>query len=85
MLNLKLVLDSGDPTIRYIWKSVDTSIKGKKIDIDTKVVSNYPAVKSPIIIAVKPLINSVILVVLSHLRSLLRILIIIIFFISDCY
>lgn len=58
-VKLKVSSDSGDPTIRYTWKSVDTSIKGKKIDIDTKVVSNGPAVKSPIIIAVKPLINSV--------------------------
>jgi len=58
-IKLKVSSDSGDPTIRYTWKSVDTSIKGKKIDIDTKVVNTGTIVKNPVIIAVKPLINSV--------------------------
>ena len=56
-VKLKISADSGDPTIRYTWKSVDTNIKGKKIDIDTSVTSKGNRIVSPINVEVKPLVS----------------------------
>lgn len=57
-IKLKVSADSGDPTIRYNWKSIDTNIKGKRIDIDAKVTSKGDVIVSPIVVEVKPLANT---------------------------
>ncbi len=56
-IKLKVSSDSGDPTIRYTWKSIDTAIKGKRISIDTKVINKGEEIYMPMNIEVRPLVD----------------------------
>src|SRR3989338_6185039 len=58
-IKLKHNPDSGDPTIRYSWKSVDVSLEGKTIDLKTKVKNKGNKIDFPIDFKVKTLVNNV--------------------------
>ena len=57
-IKLKVSADSGDPTIRYTWKSIDTNIKGKRIDIDAQVTNKGDIISPPVVVEVNTLANT---------------------------
>jgi len=47
-IKLKINEDSGDPSIRYNWKSKDTRLEGKEIKLKTNIISKGEKINSPL-------------------------------------
>ena len=58
-IKLKEGLDSGEATIRYTWKSRDTTIINKEIELNTKLIKKGEKIDSPLEFKIRPLINNI--------------------------
>lgn len=58
-IKLKTNIDSGDPAIKYSWKSNGKTLEGKEIEIITKLIETGNKINSPLDFKVDSLVNNV--------------------------
>ncbi len=61
-IKLKVSADSGESTVRYSWRSAETNLVGKEINLDTSIISTGEKLSKkspPIKFQVKSLVNNV--------------------------
>ena len=58
-IKLKTSADSGEPAIKYAWRSNGKNLEGKKIDLGTKIISQNNKISSPLDFKVKTLADNV--------------------------
>ncbi len=61
-IKLKVSADSGESTVRYSWRSSNTNLIGKEINLETSIISTGKRIDKkspPIKFKVKPLVNNI--------------------------
>src|SRR3989344_5825877 len=58
-IKLKTTLDSGDPSIKYIWRGKRVDFNAKEIDIDTSLVSKGEKINNLASLKIIPLLDNV--------------------------
>ena len=58
-IKVKVGVDSGDPAVKYSWKSIDTDFVPSKINVTTILLEKGKKVSAPLTISIKPLIDNV--------------------------
>ena len=58
-IKVKASIDSGDPAVRYNWRSLDVDFKPAKLDLETSLIEKGNRIAKQLEITIKPLFDTV--------------------------